>query len=89
LGWRIELSGDARKHLQKLGRPEAKRIVQFLHQRVEPLDNPRQIGKALKGPLTDLWRYRVGDYRLICELRDDVLVVLVLRVGHRSRVYRS
>jgi mRNA interferase RelE/StbE len=89
LGWRIELSGDARKQLHKLGHSEAKRIVQFLHQRVEPLDNPRLVGKALKGPFTELWRYRVGDYRLICELRDDVLVVLVLRVGHRSRVYRS
>ncbi len=89
MGWRIELSGDARKQLQKLGHSEAKRIVQFLHQRVEPLDNPRLVGKALKGPFTELWRYRVGDYRLICELRDDVLVVLVLRVGHRSRVYRS
>jgi mRNA interferase RelE/StbE len=89
LGWRIELSGDARKQLQKLGRPEAKRIVQFLHQRLEPLDDPRQLGKSLKGPFTELWRYRVGDYRLICELRDEVLVVLVLRVGHRSRVYRN
>jgi len=89
LGWRIELSGDARKQLQKLGRSEARRIVQFLHQRIEPLDNPRLVGKALKGPFTELWRYRVGDYRLICELRDEVFVVLVLRVGHRSRVYRN
>lgn len=89
MGWRIELSGDARKQLQKLGRTEAKRIVQFLHQRVEPLDDPRQLGKALKGPLSELWRYRVGDYRLICELRDEALLVLVLRVGHRNRVYRS
>ena len=89
MGWRIELSGDARKQLQKLGRSEARRIVQFLHQRIEPLDNPRLVGKALKGPFTELWRYRVGDYRLICELHDEVLVVLVLRVGHRSRVYRN
>ena len=89
MGWRIELSGDARKQLQKLGRPEAKRIIQFLHHRVEPLDDPRQLGKALKGPFTELWGYRVGHYRLICELRDEVLVVLVLRVGHRSRVYRN
>lgn len=87
MGWRIELSGDARKQLQKLGRSEAKRIVQFLHQRLEPLDDPRLLGKSLKGPFTELWRYRVGDYRLICQLRDEVLVVLVLRVGHRSRAY--
>jgi mRNA interferase RelE/StbE len=60
-----------------------------LHQRLEPLDDPRRLGKSLKGPFTELWRYRVGDYRLICELRDEVLVVLVLRVWHRSRVYRN
>lgn len=89
MGWRIELSGDARKQLRKIGQPEAKRILQFLHQRIEPLDDPRKLGKQLTGTLSELWRYRVGDYRLICELHDEVLIVLVVRIGHRSRVYRN
>jgi mRNA interferase RelE/StbE len=50
--------------------------------------NPRQLGKALKGQLSTLWRYRVGDYRVVCALRDEVLVVLVVRIGHRKWVYR-
>lgn len=88
MAWQIELTGEARKQLGKVGHTEAKRIRDYLRQRIAPLDDPRQLGKALKGPLTELWRYRVGDYRLICELRDDALVVLVVRIGHRKAVYR-
>ena len=88
LGWRIELTDEARKQLKKLGTAEAKRIFQYLRQRVEPLDDPRQLGKGLKGQFAELWRYRVGDYRLICELKDDHLIVLVVRVGHRKAIYR-
>ena len=88
MAWRIELTGEARKQLKKIGHTEAKRIRDYLRQRIEPLDDPRQIGKALKGRFSDLWRYRVGDYRLVCELRDEVLVVLVIRIGHRKEIYR-
>lgn len=56
---------------------------------IEALADPRQRGQALKGSaLGDFWRYRIGDYRVICDIRDDVLVVLVLDVGHRRDVYR-
>jgi mRNA interferase RelE/StbE len=55
---------------------------------VATLDDPRQTGKALKGPLGDLWRYRVGDYRIICDIQDRVLIVLVLQIGNRREVYR-
>lgn len=87
MAWRIELTGEARRQLKKLDHTEAKRIRDYLRQRIEPLEDPRQVGKALKGRFSDLWRYRVGDYRLVCELRDQVLVVLVIRIGHRKEVY--
>ena len=88
MAWRIELTGEARKQLKKIGHTDAKRIRDYLRLRIEPLDDPRQIGKALKGRLSNLWRYRVGDFRLVCELRDEVLVVLVIRIGHRKEIYR-
>jgi len=65
------------------------RIRMFLHQRVAKLDDPRSIGDALHGSrLREFWKYRVGDYRLICKIEDDRLIVLVLRVGHRKEIYR-
>lgn len=85
LAWRIELSASAAK---KLDQGAAQRIRDYLRQRLEPLDDPRALGAPLKGELTGLWRYRVGDYRLICELRDNELVVLVIRISHRRAAYR-
>jgi mRNA interferase RelE/StbE len=64
------------------------RILNFLRERVEKLDDPRQIGQRLQGTLSEFWKYRVGDYRLICSLEDDRFVVLVLRIGHRREVYK-
>ena len=87
LVWQISFTDEAVKQLKKLGYGEAKRITDYLRKRIEPLDDPRILGKALKGDLSTLWRYRVGDYRLICELQDDALVVLVVRLGHRKGVY--
>jgi mRNA interferase RelE/StbE len=86
LTWRIELTAQARKQLSKLDRNAAHRILKYLR-RIEHLENPRQPGKALHGQLAELWRYRVGDYRLICEIRDDLLLVLVVRIGHRKKIY--
>lgn len=88
MAWRIELSDTAAKQLGKLDKVEAKRITAFLRQRLAELDNPRSLGKALTGPLGGLWRYRVGDHRIICELQDDVLYVLVVKIGNRREVYR-
>ena len=87
MGWTIELSSGAERQLSKLDRSTARRLVAYLNQLVAETADPRQCGKALSGPLADLWRYRVGDDRLICQLLDDRLIVLVLRLGHRSRVY--
>lgn len=71
-----------------LDRKVQKDIVRFLHERVEAVVDPRQVGKMLKGDLGELWRYRLGDYRLICDIQDKVVTVLVLRVRHRKSVYR-
>ena len=86
--WTIEFDPAAQRELDRLDRPIAQRISKFLHERVSQLDNPRQIGERLTGTLSEFWKYRVGNYRLICSLENDRLVVLVLRIGHRRDVYR-
>jgi mRNA interferase RelE/StbE len=88
LAWTIEYAETAKKQLRKLDRSVARRIVDFMDERVAPSDDPRGMGKALKGPLGDLWRYRVGDFRVICDIQDKVLTVLVLQIGNRREVYR-
>lgn len=88
MAWAIEYTDAARKQLRKLDRTTAQRIYRYLSERVAPLDEARDLGKALSGPLGELWRYRVGDYRIIAELRQNVLTVLVLRIGHRREVYK-
>jgi mRNA interferase RelE/StbE len=86
--WRVEISRSAEKQIQKLDRTAQGLIVRFLRERVQATDNPRQWGKPLLGDKGGLWRYRVGDYRLICDIQDERVTVLVLRVGHRKDVYR-
>ena len=88
MAWAIEYAETAKKQLRKLDRVAARRIVDFMDERVAVSDDPRGIGKALKGPLGDLWRYRVGDYRVLCDIQDKVLTVLVLRIGNRREVSR-
>lgn len=89
MAWKIELSAQVDRDLAKLDPPQTKRILKFLRERVAPLDNPRSIGQALQGSrLGEFWKYRVGDYRHICKLEDDRLLILVLRVGHRKKIYR-
>ena len=87
--WNVELSDLARRNLADLDRQAATRLLAFLDQRVAKLDDPRSIGEALKGSkLGALWKYRVGDYRLICDIQDSALRVLVVRIGNRREVYR-
>ena len=89
MAYNVELSESAERELGKLDAPQAKRILKFLHQRVAKLDDPRSIGEASHGSrLGGFWKYRFGDYRLICKIEDDRLIVLVLRVGHRKEIYR-
>jgi mRNA interferase RelE/StbE len=89
LAWRIEISQTAEKQLGKLDRAVARRIVTFLRERVSALDDPRSIGEALKGSeLGEFWKYRVGDWRLICQIEDSRITIEVLRLGNRREVYR-
>jgi mRNA interferase RelE/StbE len=89
MAWNIEFSIDADRELHKLDAQHAKRILKFLRERVANAENPRSLGKPLHGlRLGEFWRYRVGDYRLICKIEDDRLLVLVLRIGHRKEIYR-
>lgn len=89
MAWKIEVSPSAERDLAKLDAQHSKRILKFLNERVAKLDDPRSTGKAMQGPsLGEFWGYRVGDYRIICKIEDDRVVVLVLRVGHRREIYR-
>lgn len=89
MAWRIELSGGARKALDHLDKPTVHHILRFLHERVASAEHPRALGKPLQGSrIGHLWRYRVGDYRIIADLQDHILTVLVVRIGHRREVYR-
>jgi mRNA interferase RelE/StbE len=86
---RIELDPAALDDLKKMDRPIQQRLLGFLRQRVALLDNPRSIGEALSGAkLGNYWKYRVGDWRIICDIHDERIVVRVLRIGNRRDVYR-
>ena len=87
--WQIEFDPKALKELSKLDKPVQKRISQVLRNRIALLDDPRSLGEALRGDeLGHFWKYRIGDYRLICEIYDVKVVILVLRIGDRKEVYR-
>ena len=85
--WTIEFDPAAQRELDKLDKPIA-RISKFLYERITKLDDPRKIGERLQGTLREFWKYRVDDYRIICSLEQDCLIVLVLRVGHRREIYK-
>lgn len=86
--WRVKISRTAQKQITKLDRQAQAGIVRYLRERVQPLENPRQLGKPLRGERKGLWRHRAGDYRIICDIQDEANAVLVLAVGHRKHVYR-
>lgn len=89
MAWTIEYEAGAKKDLCRLDKQTARRLTSFMRERIAILDDPRAVGSALAGSeLGHLWRYRVGDYRIICDMQDAKLVVLVIHVGHRREVYR-
>jgi len=88
LVWKIDYTSTALKQLSKFDKSAAKRIVDFMDERIAGLQNPRDTGKALTGAMLGAyWRYRVGDYRIICDIQDNVLCVLVVEIGSRKDVY--
>lgn len=88
MAWTVEVDARAARELRKLDRDSQQRIVRFLRERIAAADDPRRLGRALKGQSAPLWRYRVGRFRLLCTIEDDRLVVLVLRVGDRGTIYQ-
>ncbi len=86
--WAYRIDARAVKELGKLDRQVQKDILAYCDTRIAGTEDPRRFGKALTGPFRGLWRYRVGDYRLICHIKDRELIVLVLSAGHRRDIYR-
>ena len=89
MAWKVELDPATERDLDRLDHQVARRILKFLYERVSRLDDPRSIGSALQGHrFGELWKYRVGDWRLICKIEDELVTLLVLRIRHRSTAYR-
>ena len=89
MAWQIEFDESAKKELAKLDRQVARRLIEFLKDRVLSRKGPRSVGQAQKGStLGEFWKYRVGDFRIIASIQDERMTVLVLRVGNRSDIYR-
>jgi mRNA interferase RelE/StbE len=85
--WCVELDDGIEKELRKLGKSTQKKIINYLETRIATHEDPRRFGKALRGKLSGLWRYRVGDLRIICRIEDTKLIVLVITIGHRKEIY--
>lgn len=87
MAWRIEITDTAKKQLAKLDNQVQVTILRYLRERIATDENPRRHGAPLRRELTNRWKYRVGAYRLICDIQDKKVLVLILLVGHRSKIY--
>ena len=87
LAWKIEFDIDVEKDLKKLGHTAQKRIINYLKEKIRPAEDPRLFGKPLSGDLNGVWRYRVGDYRILATIENENFIVLIIHVGHRKNVY--
>ncbi|WP_035052093.1 type II toxin-antitoxin system RelE family toxin [Andreprevotia chitinilytica] len=89
MAWTIDYTETAKKQLRKLDKQTARRILDFMDERIAAQADPRATGKALTGlMLGAYWRYRVGDYRILCDIQDGALRVLVIEIGNRRDIYR-
>jgi mRNA interferase RelE/StbE len=86
LAWRVEWEDEAVKELRKPDARAQRNIVRFLREKIATKDDPRRFGDPLRKDLKGLWKYRIGDYRIVCSIEDKTVVVLVVRVGHRRSV---
>ena len=89
MAWTIKYSRNSLKSLKKMDKQFARRIVDYLDDKVAVLDDPRILGKSLKGELGEFWRYRVGDYRVLCEIQDEKVIILAATIGHRKEIYKA
>jgi mRNA interferase RelE/StbE len=86
--WQVVYLPEARKELASLDRQVARRILRFIGERVIPAADPRSLGAPLHGPLRKYWKYRVGSHRVIAIIEDDIVTIVIVRIGPRSQVYR-
>lgn len=87
MAWEIEYTASAVKTLQSLDKKIAQSIIKYLEERIATDENPRRFGEGLKGNLTEYWKYRIGNYRVIAEIKDEKFIVIVIKLGHRRMVY--
>ena len=85
--WKVELEEQAEKELDNLDPQAARRILRYLFSRIATNEDPRRFGDPLRYEWSGHWRYRIGDFRVICEIQDQALVVLAVRIGHRKNIY--
>lgn len=88
MAWTIELSRAAEKSVLSADPAMRKRIARFIDEKLETAADPRALGKPLQGVLKEFWSYRVGDYRLICDIQDAKVVIFVIDIGRRREIYR-
>lgn len=86
-GYRVVFSKSAQKQFMSLDASVQLKMQSFINRYLSETQTPRQVGKALQGSLAGLWRYRVGNYRLVCQIRDDELEIVAVKIGHRGKVY--
>ena len=89
MAWQINFNKAVEKKLKKLDTVVSKQLIDFLKETIALSSNPREHGKSLKGSLREYWRYRVGDYRIICKIDDAVITVFVVDIGHRKDIYKN
>ena len=87
MAWTVDYTVSAERQLERLDRQVSNRIRSYMLERVATLEFPRDRGERLRWNLRDFWRYRVGDYRVICDIQNEALVILVVGVGHRRDIY--
>lgn len=87
--YKVVFTDDAKKELKKLDKHTATLIISWIRKNLEGCENPRQHGKALSANRTGQWRYRIGNYRLIAEIEDDKIIILILNVGHKRDIYNK
>ena len=89
MSYKVEYTRTAFKQLKKMDKKIAAFIISFIEEKLVGCENPRLFGKALQGVLNDKWRYRIGDYRILAKIEDDILIIIVVELGHRKDIYNK
>lgn len=87
--YKVQLTERATKSLKKIDKTHAQKILLWLNKNINGCENPRTYGKALTGNFSECWRYRIGDYRLIAKIVDNIVTVIIVDIGHRKNIYQD